>query len=151
MKAKYYIEIRHSVQIIQKFLFKIMFNIHFCKILYVKEKNLHRVQTKFAWKLQIHLFISFAQKSSFFGLKFAYWKKHEKNIILYRMQSNPNCDYYLRKYFCAKKHCTYKKRSVSCAKLNKIYIKSSNPSLRSLEIVIFGLKFAYEWRKHDPI
>lgn len=48
MKAKYYIEIRHSVQIIQKFLFKIMFNIHFCKILYVKEKNLHRVQTKFA-------------------------------------------------------------------------------------------------------
>lgn len=39
--------------------------------------------------------------------------------------SNPNCDYYLRKYFCAKKHCTYKKRFVSCAKLNKIYIKNS--------------------------
>lgn len=49
----------------------------------------------------------------------------------------------ISKYFCAK-YCMYKKRFVSCIKLNKIYIKSSNLLLYSLEIVIFELKFAYE-------
>lgn len=148
MKGKYYIEIRHFVQIIQKFFFKIMFK-YFCKISKKKIYIVYKLN-KICMKSS-NLFFHFIRLKIISGLKFAYWKKQHENV-LYIGQAIPTVIIFkkISKYFCAK-YCMYKKRFVSCIKLNKIYIKSSNLLLYSLEIVIFELKFAYEWGKHHPI
>lgn len=88
MKGKYYIEIRHFVQIIQKFFFKIMFK-YFCKIPKKKIYIVYKLN-KICMKSS-NPFFHFIRLKIISGLKFAYWKKQHENV-LYR-SSNSNCDY----------------------------------------------------------